>query len=391
MSKRRIAITGLGVVSPFGSTWPTWKAILENRSAVRWLGPEHFEQATGVEFAAPVDVTTQPGQSRSVMFAQRAARDCLSDIKEAGVRTACVIGTSKPDLRSVDDWLMHAERDYDFPSIEAAFPASPAQHIARRFRLRGPLLCPVAACATGLVSLIRAADLIRHGDADSALAGSVDSSIHAGLLSSYRRLGVHAKVNENPATACRPFDRHRTGFAVGEGAAVMMLQDWEQAAAQGQPVLAEWVDGLIGCDPTGMTSVDVSGQSLAELIQRLLKSNGISPEEVSAVCYHGTATEMNDLAESAAIRRVFPDPPLGFGIKGAIGHLMGAAGAVETAISVMALQQQTIPPTVNHEQHDPLCPNCVTGSQPIEQPLKYLLKTSLGFGGHLAVGLLKRV
>lgn len=171
----------------------------------------------------------------------------------------------------------------------------------------------------------------------------------------------------------------------------MVLEDWDQARQRGATPIAEWVDGLVGCDPTGLTGVDESGATLANLIQRLLHRNHLQPQDISALCYHGTATQMNDFTEARAAELVFGDVPPGFGIKGAIGHLMGAAGAVETAVSALALRDQILPPSVNHEEHDPGCPNRVTGNVAKPMPIEYLLKTSLGFGGHLAVGLLKRV
>ncbi|MEK6249256.1 MAG: hypothetical protein N2C12_13825, partial [Planctomycetales bacterium] len=177
---------------------------------------------------------------------------------------------------------------------------------------------------------------------------------------------------------------------VGEGASTLILEDWEQAISRGATPLAEWIDGIIGCDPTGLTGVDSTGETLAALIDRLLARNDVRPSQVSAISYHGTATQMNDLTEARAIQMTLGDWPIGFGVKGAIGHLLGAAGAVETAFGVLALRDQVLPPTANHISHDPSCPNRVTRSEAVHQPIEYLLKTSLGFGGHLAVGLLKR-
>ncbi len=403
VNRVRIAVTGIGLVTPLGTeTESTWEALQRGDSAARFLTEEEIGSnqipARVRGYGARVELNN-PGlhDSRSTIFALMAARQAIAQAQlspEFQRSAGCVFGTSKTDLRATDDLFakLHEDRTGQTePAISALFPSSPSTAVANEFQLQGPASCPVAACATGMVSLIRAAELIRHGDASTVITGSTDCSLHAGLLASYRRLGVLAKPEDDPAQACRPFDQHRGGFVVGEGAAALVLEDWDQANERGAAPLAEWVDGLIGCDPTGLTAVDSTGETLAQLIQKLLDQNQVHPRQVSTICYHGTATRMNDLTEARAIQLVFGDRPTGFGIKGAIGHLMGAAGAVEAATSVCAIKDQIIPPTANHHHHDPECPNRVTGRHAVRQPIEYLLKTSLGFGGHLAVGLLKRV
>lgn len=401
MSRMRIAITGVGLVTPLSSQREqSWQRLLKGESAGRFLTDREVP-LEGIEtaqawYGAPIELQLpNPTQPRTSAFALLAARQAISHAslpKEFLREIACVIGTSKTDLNSVDR-LFHALKNGSQAKLETSslFPSQPATEVAREIETEGPILAPVAACATGLVSIIRAADLLRQGDSETAIAGSTDSSLHVGLLSSYKRLGVLAKVENSPASACRPFDQDRQGFVVGEGAAAMVLEDWDRAISRGVTPIAEWVDGITASDPSGLTAVDASGETLAEVIKRLLERNQIKPEQISAVCYHGTATELNDLTESRAIAKLFPHKPIGFGVKGSIGHLMGAAGSVETAFSTLALRDQIIPPTVNHSNHDPQCPNNVTGRNSIRQPIKYLLKTSLGFGGHIAVGLLKSV
>lgn len=402
MSRVRIAVTGIGLVTPLGIDRETsWSNLLAGQTAARWLTSDELAPAVPATpwYGAPVTVPESPLShlSRTSQFALIAARDALEqaqvsagDLKSLG----CVIGTSKTDLREVDrlfQQLSYRDAEVLSPTINALFPSDPAQAIAAEFGLQGGVLCPVAACATGLVSVIRAAEMIRHGDLQAVLAGSTDSSLHPGLLASYRRLGVLAAPGTDPATACRPFDVQRTGFVVGEGAAVLILEEWEAALSRGATLIAEWVDGQLASDPSGLTAVDSSGQTLARLISNLLDRNRVSSDQVSAICYHGTATHMNDLTEARAVAESLSQRPVGFAVKGAIGHLMGAAGAVETAFSLLSLRDQLLPPTVNHTEHDPDCPNRLTGADAMRQPIEYLLKTSLGFGGHLAVGLLKRV
>lgn len=407
MNRVRIAVSGIGLVTPLGTTTErSWQRLLAGETGVRSLPSEVlgplYESHKGDWFGGVVELPAdQEVRSRSVRFARLAAQQAISEAKltpDVLQQAACVIGTSKPDLRAVDQaWSLppvaETVGEHTVPQDfwELLCPSHPASATAAQFQMWGPVLCPVAACATGLVSLIRAAELIRHGDVSTAVAGSVDSSLHPGLLSSYRRLGVLAKGGTNPERACRPFDQTRSGFAVGEGGAAFVLENWDHALQRGRQPQLEWVDGLYRADPSGITAVDESGQTLASLIEALLEKNGLSPRQIQAVSYHGTATMMNDLAESKAVHKVLGTNPLGFGVKGAIGHLMGAAGAVEVGFGLLALRDQVVPPTANHLEHDPECPNRVTSKAAVRQPIEYLLKTSLGFGGHLAVGLLKRV
>lgn len=403
----RIAVTGLGLVTPLGlDATTTWQALLGGATAGCWINPASaYRTASGNDFGAPVALDhsnripeVDQTLAKSTCFALLATQEALrqaglshADLKES----ACVIGTSKPDFQTVDKTLHECSSGVPLSSgLSALYPSMPAVEVAHHYHIHGPVLCPVAACATGLVSLIRAAELIRHGTVSQVICGSTDASLHPGLLASYKRLGVLAKPGDDPATACRPFDRTRTGFIVGEGAAVFVLEDWQTALSRGAKPIAEWIDGQIASDPTGITQINESGAGLTEIFRRVLNRNSLQPEEIDAICYHGTATRMNDFAEANAMLSLYGAAnrvPDGFGIKGAIGHLMGAAGAVEAAISILALQDRVLPPTANFKQADPDCPIPLSHRPTELSNANYLLKTSLGFGGHLAVGLLKRV
>ncbi len=399
----RIAITGLGMVTPFGLTAKqSWAGICSGQSAVRWLPPEfgtHPAFQKHPLFGAAVPWNTDES-SRLVPFARQAAREAIAqsglssgDLQSAG----CVFGTSKIEMSVFDTFVADFRSPDAFhqknraPEFwESTSPAGPAEALARDWKCGAAVIAPVAACATGLVSLLRASELIQAGDCKIALAGSADASLHPGLLSSYRRLGVQAHPGENPAEACRPFDRNRTGFAVGEGAACLVMEEWEHACSRGAPILAEWIGGRLGSDPSGITQVNSDGRTLTEMIQRLLRDHQLSPEDISCVSLHGTATRLNDAAEAAAMQQIFGQlRPFAFGLKGAIGHLMGAAGSVETAVSILSLLHQKVPPTCNHETPDaPLAVRLLPSSMKAE--LKTILKVSLGFGGHVATALVKQ-
>lgn len=404
MNRVRIAVTGVGLVTPLGLTREaTWQGLLAGERSVRWLdAPGVAESMAGKRdwprcFGATVPCEIPHGASRQCAFALRAAREAAEQacLTPDQLRTAgCVIGTSKIEMQQFDQW---ARRQNDPPAapqnVDVLFPSSAAFHVARELGCSAAALCPVAACATGLVSIIRGANLIREGHCPVVLAGSTDASLHPGLLASYRRLKVLADPGEDPGRACRPFDRTRSGFAVGEGAGILVLEDWDHAFRRGALPMAEWVDGRIGSDPTGLTSVDGTGATLAKLIQRLLSDCCKTPREISVIQLHGTGTRLNDRAEAAALQHVcgaeLPFIPA-FGLKGAIGHLMGAAGAVETAACVLALAHQGVPPTVNFQLADAECGLRLSSQALTSVDVSDALKISLGFGGQMAVGLLRR-
>jgi len=422
---RRIAITGIGLVTPLGLTREeTWEGLLAGRRAVQWIDDAPPENSLPIGrrhrlFGARVPLERSL-TSRMACFARRAAREAVEQagVSQAELRqAACVIGTSKIDLRHFDYWARqfspaasHNEEDEragfvpvgkvdDLAShpgpYEVLFPDSIASAVAADYQCEAAVLCPVAACATGLVSIIQAAHLIQDGHCPVALAGSADASLHSGLLASYRRLGVLAQPGEDPARCCRPFDESRTGFAVGEGAAILVLEDWQHARQRGASILAEWIDGIIASGCSDLIRIDRTGRDVAISLKRLLQRNALSPSQIDLVSVHGTATRLNDEVEAAAFADLFSTchaPVPAFGIKGAMGHLMGAAGTVELAASLLALVHQTIPPTVNLETQSPAFQNMplsFNAHTPPATELRSLLKLSLGFGGTIAAALIQ--
>jgi 3-oxoacyl-[acyl-carrier-protein] synthase II len=242
----------------------------------------------------------------------------------------------------------------------------------------------VAACATGLAACLRGFELIRDGRCDVVLAGSSDASLQPAILGSFQRLGVLARPSDDPATACRPFDRHRSGFVIGEGAGCLVLESFEHAVARGARWYAEWESGRMLSDPSGLTQLDPHGQSLQRLLSDLRNEVGELPDYMNL---HGTATLPNDRVESAAIRAVLGTDADGISyssLKGGLGHLLGAAGSVELAASLLAIRDQTVPPTVNLETADPELTLDFTPRQSRQRSIDRVWKLSLGFGGHLS-------
>ncbi|WP_233578570.1 beta-ketoacyl-[acyl-carrier-protein] synthase family protein [Tautonia sociabilis] len=313
-------------------------------------------------------------------------------------RAAAAIGLSKGHLGLLARWCDRIDRPRDFPQAETnpdwteAWPDAAARAATRSLGLRGPSLGPIAACATGVVAVLRAAELIRRGDCDLAIAGATDASLDPLVLGAFDRMRVLARVGGDPKEAVRPWDRRRSGFLVGEGGAVLVLEREEHARARGVLPYAEVAGGALGSDAGHETNLDPDPRRLAALIVEAIRRGGIDPNEVDLVNVHGTATLVNDPLECRAIRLALgsaADAVSCSANKPQIGHLLGGAGAAELAIACLSLRDQFAPPTLNLTDPDPACD--LDGTPGIGRPrtIRVALKLSLGFGGHLAAAVLR--
>lgn len=418
-----VLITGIGIVSPLGPTRETtWQAILAGERAGQqldpgtlgpaWLGvrnDRHWQgcpaRRTGHR-AYPCG-TESFGHEPFVTDALTAAREALAHagLSESGhERWGCVIGASKGGLHQV---IPHWMQTHDWgPSgglrWPGTWPNAPAAAVAQDWEVEGPVLAPAAACATGLVSLIRGAELIRTRVCDVVLAGSTDASLQPALLGCYHRMGVMSRSSD-PLAACKPFDRDRDGFLVGEGASILVLESQSHATRREATVWAEFVTGRSLSGASGMTSLDESAEGLTRAIHDLLMASGLSLDMIDLINWHGTGTRQNDRTEITALLSCLTGRPWSghsCAFKGALGHLMGGAGSVETALCVLALRDQIVPPTANLTHFDPelaaaephqllnLAASFVQHAQP--QTIRTVMKTSLGFGGPVATALLRR-
>ena len=405
----RVVISGLGVLSPLGPDRETsWQQLLAGNPPLQ-NGPSPAASSRDSSSPPPFPgfavadawLPSTPGWTRQEQMAVQIAREALQD---AGwdptavprpERWGCVVGSSKGALqeyarfREPPGETLTTSEEPLFPQL---WPGGVASRLVQEFGLRGPILSPVAACATGLDAVLRGVRLIEQGDCDYVLAGSVDASLHPLVLHSYRRLGILADRKWPLAEACRPFDRDRSGFVLGEGGALVVLSraGLESAAERGY---AHWLAGDSGSDPTGLTQLDLEATSLIRLLGQVLIRSGLSTRDIDCLQLHGTATHANDLAEARALARVFgsaAEQPLCTASKGAHGHALGAAGSLELAWLLLSLRDGVIPAVHNLAHLDPACPlRCVQGA-PLERPLQVGGKVSLGFGGHQVVCLLER-
>jgi 3-oxoacyl-[acyl-carrier-protein] synthase II len=418
---RRVVITGLGVVAPNGIGKENfWKACVDGESGI---GPitsfdasEHPVQIAGE--VNNLDITPWlNGHRKSLKIMGRAARFGIGAaglaLQDSGLeldklvpeRFGVTMGTgiipidlpeiAPPLVKSCDGdgqldtaQLGHCGSESLFPLwILKYLPNMIASHISIVFNAQGPNNTIVTACAASTQAIGEAMRLISRGDADIMLAGGSDSRVDPLLLLAYTALGALSRSNRNPAEVSRPFDADRDGFVLGEGAGVLVLEDLDHAKERGANIYAEVTGYGSSFDAHGITKPDPEGKGAARAIQAALRDAQVDEEDVDYINAHGTSTRLNDQMETVAVKRVFGEKawklPLS-SIKSMIGHLIGAAGAVEAVALAMTLKDGVLPPTINYEHPDPNCdldyvPNCAR-----DQKVRTAVSNSFGFGGQNA-------
>jgi 3-oxoacyl-[acyl-carrier-protein] synthase II len=402
----RVVVTGIGLRTALGlSAAETWTALCRGRHGFVTLDLPHAD-GTPAYAGAPLarEAGRCPGDASSALVAA-ALEACDDPRRRAGAhppdpdRAGVVIGMSKGDLgllgRLHQGWTSRAAGfDDRMANWDRAWPDAAARRVARSRGLRGPCLAPVAACATGLVAALQGADLIRRGRCDFVLVGAGDAALEPLVLGAFRRMGVLARLDPgaDPGRAVRPWDRRRSGFLVGEGAAVLALERAECARARGATPYAELAGGARGADAYHLAEVNPDPSALAHVITQALVAAGVPPEAIDHVNVHGTATRGNDPLECRALRAALGPQAERVSCsanKAQIGHLLGAAGAAELAITCLAVHHGFVPPTLNLTQPDPECDLDGTPLEGRPRTLRAALKLSIGFGGHLAAAVVK--
>jgi 3-oxoacyl-[acyl-carrier-protein] synthase II len=408
---RRVAITGLGAVTPLGLDAPsTWEAAKAGRSGVdfiRAFDPEGFP----VRIAAEVkdfDPTTaaSPKEARkldrNVLLALGAAREAWADAGIDGfdpARVGILVGSAIGGLPGiVEQQEVLRERGPDRVSpffIPSVLVDSASGQLAISLGLKGPNYAPVSACATGSHAVGEAAEVIRRGDADVVLAGGTESCIHPLILAGFCAMRGLVAEDEDPTRASRPFDATRAGFVMGEGACILVLEDLDAARARGARLYAEVLAYGASNDAHHMAQPEPEAIGVADMMLAAISRGGVEPERVGYVNAHGTSTPLGDLAETRALKLVFGDHAYRLAVsstKSVTGHMFGAAGAVEAMMCALALHEQVLPPTINYRNPDPECdldyvPN---EARPVEG-LEVALSNAMGLGGHNGCVLLGRV
>lgn len=411
----RIAITGIGMVTPVGNTAPaTWAALQAGRSGagvIQHFDARGFPVHIGAEikdFHAEEFITDRrllKFASRSHRFALVAAEEALRD---AGIRPdeataerwgftvgAGMMGVAFEELAEVhrycvqgDDFQPDGLLDPDFPADPVAFTRSQTNAglglLTRHFGIRGYATAVHTACASGGQAVGTALKIMRRGLADRVLTGGFDSMLNPMGLGSFCLLGALSTDNATPGRASRPFDATRNGFVLGEGAGFLVLEEWQAAQARGARIYAELAGDGNSLSSYRITDSHPSGDGPIQAMRQAMADAGLSPADVDYVNAHGTSTQMNDRSECAGLRVVFGDDVKRVAVsstKSCMGHLIAAAGAVEAGICALAIQYGLAPVNANHAKPDPDCDvNLVLGA-PRPMRIRAALSNSLGFGG----------
>lgn len=408
---RRVVITGLGVVSPAGSSLEKfWENLTAGKSGIGRItkfDPEGFpvQIAGEVKDFDPLQYFDRKEVRRTDPFIQFAVGAAVQAVEQSGLeesdvdktRVGVLIGSGIGGLSTIEQqlkilWEKGPRRVSPFcVPMEIINMASGLVSI--RFGYKGPNISVVTACATGTHTIGEAYRTIQYGDADVMVAGGAESCITPLAVAGFAAAKALSTRNDEPEKASRPFEKNRDGFVMGEGAGIVVLEELEHAKRRGAKILAEVVGYGTSGDAYHMTAPAPEGEGAARAMANALKNAGIKPEDIDYINAHGTSTKFNDLFETMAIKKVFGDHAYKVkisSIKSMIGHLLGAAGGVEVVSSVMTLQTGVIPPTINYEEPDPECDLNYTPNEAVKVDVRYVLKNSFGFGGTNACLVLKR-
>jgi beta-ketoacyl-acyl-carrier-protein synthase II len=406
---RRVVVTGLGAATPLGlNARSTWEAAVAGQSGVGFI--ESFD-ATGypVRIASEVkgfDAEDVVGAKdarrleRNVVLAVAAAREAWSDAGVDGVdpaRAGILVGSAIGGVMGVlaqNDVLRERGPTRVSPwFLPNVLVDSASGQIAIDLGLRGPNYAPVSACATGSHAVGEGAELIRRGDADVVLAGGTESCMHPVILAGFCAMRGLVAEEEDPTRASRPFDATRAGFVMGEGACVLLLEELEQARSRGARMYAEVLGYGTSNDAHHMAQPDPESVGVAEMMRAALSRSRVEPERVGYINAHGTSTPQGDLAETKAIKQVFGEHAYELAIsstKSVLGHLFGAAGAVEAMMCVLAVHEGVLPPTINYRNPDPECDLDYVPNEARQVQVDVALSNAMGLGGHNACVLVAR-
>ena len=408
---RRVAVTGLGAVTPIGNdAQSSWRAAVASESGVDWI---HAFDPTGfpVRIAAEVkdfDASTVASPKevrkleRNVLLALGAAREAVGDAGLDGAyepgRVGILFGTAIGGLIGIAEQtevLRARGADRVSPSFIPSVLADAASgQLAISLGFRGPNYAPVSACATGSHAVGEAEEIVRRGAADAVLAGGAEACIHPLILAGFCAMRGLVAEEEHPPRALRPFDATRAGFVMGEGACVLVLEELEAARARGARVYAEILGYGASNDAHHMAQPDPESIGVAEMMRSALERAGVAPERVGYVNAHGTSTPLGDAAETKAIKDVFGKHAYNLAVsstKSVTGHCFGAAGAVEAMMCVLAVNEGVLPPTINYEHPDPVCDLDYVPNEARKTQVDVALSNAMGLGGHNGCVLVGRI
>lgn len=403
MSDRRVVITGIGALTPVGKTAPDfWNGLISGKSGTRPI--EHFDTKDfPTKFAAQID-----GYKEEDYFDRKEARRLDKVCQYALIASEEALEDSKLNLEEIDKnrvavivgtgiggMVTFYEQSISYHEngprgvspffIPKMIPDMLGGQISIKYGFKGPNFCAVSACATGSHNIGLAYDAIKNGQADYAVSGGSEAPVSQIGVAGFNSMRAMSTRNDSPETASRPFDKNRDGFVLGEGAGILILEEYERAKARNARIYAEIAGYGFSADAYHMTAPDPNGEGVILAITNALDAAGIKTGDVDHINMHGTSTPLGDVAETNSIKKVFGDHAYKINhnsTKSMTGHTLGAAGAVESLATLLATYHDLVPPTINYETPDPECDLNYTVNEAESRKVNYALNNAFGFGGH---------
>ncbi len=409
--KRRVVVTGVGLVTPLGvGIENVWQRILRGESGIgpitRFDAAQHETKfAAEVKEYRPEDYVPPKELKRTDLFIQyalTAAKIAIEDSsldmgKEDAERIGVIVGTGLgglPTLEKYHSILLERGPGRISPFFIPMLIANEAPgHIAIQYGIKGPNLCIVTACATGAHSIGDSLRVIQYGDADVMVAGGTEANLTPLTVGGFNAMKALSTRNDAPARASRPFDKDRDGFVVGEGSGIIVMEELEHAKKRGAKIYAEVVGYGYNGDAYHITAPCPDGDGFIRCMRMAMRDAALLPEEINYINAHGTSTDLNDQIETMAIKEVFKESAYTIPVsstKSMIGHLLGAAGAVEAIFTILAMRDNVCPPTINYETPDPDCDLDYVPNTARSHAIDVGLSNSFGFGGTNSTLVFKR-
>ncbi len=401
-TQRRVVITGLGCVSPVGNNIAdSWKAITEGKSGIATVTKfdatpfsTHFAgEVKGFNVEEYMPAKEARHMDTFIHYGMAAGMQAMADsglvVNETNAeRIGVIVGSGIGGLPMIEEthseYLNRGPRRISPFFVPASIINMISGHLSIKYGLKGPNISIVTACTTGLHCIGEAGRMIEYGDADVMIAGGAESTISPLGLGGFASARALSSRNDDPATASRPWDKDRDGFVLGEGAGVMVLEEYEHAKARGAKIYAELLGFGMSADAYHMTAPLEDGDGARRCMLAALKNAGINADQVDYVNAHGTSTPLGDVAETIAIKRALGDHAKKVVVnstKSMTGHLLGGAGGLESVFTVLATHHQISPPTINIFNQDPACDLDYCANAARQMPINIAVKNSFGFGG----------
>ncbi|MDG1385441.1 MAG: beta-ketoacyl-ACP synthase II [Flavobacteriaceae bacterium] len=415
MTPRRVVVTGLGALTPIGNTLPEfWEGLVSGKSGaapITYFDPAEFKTKFACELKNfnILDFMDRKEARKQDRFTQYALVATQEAIEDAALpletldkdRVGVIWGAGIGGLETFQNEVLNFAENDKKPRFNPFFIPKMIADIAPglisiKYGFRGPNFATVSACASSANALIDALNYIRLNHADIIVAGGSEAGVTYAGIGGFNAMHALSTRNDDPQTASRPFDKNRDGFVLGEGAGSLILEEYEHAKARGAKIYAELVGGGLSADAHHMTAPHPEGIGAINVMKNCLRDANLKPEDVDVINMHGTSTGLGDIAESKAIKKVFGEHLYSMNInstKSMTGHLLGAAGAIEAISSIMSIQKNIVPPTINHETADEEIDSKInfTFGKAQEREVKVALSNTFGFGGHNACVIFKEI